>query len=248
MSKTGKTIEQQMHAGIEDNDPFAPHNLSAYEAPDRTEEEVNLSGNFLSTSPSTSKLFGAMLNVSKEIRPAQKMQDNPYFKSKYADLHDVSEVIREPALKHGVFYMQFWTKTHPVGCVNIETIISHPASGEWLKFESAMHVKDATNPQAIGSAITYAKRYALSGAFAVTQTERSLDDDGNRASGLKEVKKKVSDDTVVDGLLLEAKKGLEAYETAHKKLTADQRKMVSSEDRIALRKIANGNSATSATQ
>ena len=255
MSKQDKkTIEANMHAGIKDDDPFAPHivdpvginkKLDAYYP---EEEEVKISGGFLSTSQNTSNLFTAMLNVQREIKPAEKSSDNPYFKSKYADLHEVSEAIKEPALKHGILYMQFWTKTNPVGCVNIETLIAHPESGEWLKFESAMHVKDALNPQVIGSAITYAKRYSLSGIFALTSTEQSLDDDGNRAAGLKEAKQKVSDDTVVDGLLLEAKKGLEQYEIAHKKLTPEQRKMVSSKDRIALRKIANGNSGTTATQ
>ena len=255
MSKQDKkTIEANMHAGIKDDDPFAPHivapvginkKLDAYYP---EEEEVKISGGFLSTSQNTSNLFTAMLNVQREIKPAEKSSDNPYFKSKYADLHEVSEAIKEPALKHGILYMQFWTKTNPIGCVNIETLIAHPESGEWLKFESAMHVKDALNPQVIGSAITYAKRYSLSGIFALTSTEQSLDDDGNRAAGLKEAKQKVSDDTVVDGLLLEAKKGLEQYEIAHKKLTPEQRKMVSSKDRIALRKIANGNSGTTATQ
>jgi len=241
MSKTGKqSIEEQMHDGIkEDNDPFSPENLSLYEAPDRTgdKEEVTLSGDFLSTSQSTSKLFTAMLGVQREIKGLGKRQDNPFFKSKYADLHDVTEAIKGPTLNNGILYIQMWTRSGDEHMVTVETLVSHPESGEWMKFISSMYVKDHLNPQAIGSCVTYAKRYSLTGLFALAPE----DDDGNRAAGIKAVIAKESDKQVVKKLEAEAKKGLEAYEAAHKKLTPVERSMVSKEDRVALREIANGN-------
>ena len=82
MSKTGKkSIEGQMHAGVDD-DPFAPDNISLF-VPDRTkeEEEVKISGGFLSTSQNTSNLFGAMLNVQREIKPLKSLRTTPTLKA-----------------------------------------------------------------------------------------------------------------------------------------------------------------------
>ena len=80
----------------------------------------------------------------------------------------------------GLFFMQ------PLQMVQIgdqivqvvETIITHAPSGEKHMGQCPVRSQDPTNPQKMGSGITYAKRYALQAAFGLP----SEDDDGNAAS------------------------------------------------------------------
>ncbi len=55
------------------------------------------------------------------------------------------------------------------------------SSGQSVSAQFSMPVKDASNPQAVGSALTYARRYALMAAIGVAPE----DDDGNTAAGPK---------------------------------------------------------------
>ncbi len=65
----------------------------------------------------------------------------------------------------------------------LTTIIVHAESGEWMESSYVMPVAKQNDPQAMGSAITYARRYALASIFNLNQEES--DDDGNLASGIK---------------------------------------------------------------
>lgn len=125
----------------------------------------------------------ALSKAQGEIKPALKDSDNPFFKSKYADLAAVWEVCRIPLSKNGLTVMQ-----HPTAegsNVSVETLLIH-STGEWVSSKLTMIAKDAT-PQAIGSLITYGRRYSLSSIIGIAS---ELDDDGNAASGLKSDVKK----------------------------------------------------------
>lgn len=118
----------------------------------------------------------ALCKAQGDIKPAIKDTTNPFFKSKYADLASVWEACRGPLSNNGIFVSQ-----HPTleGCiVTIETMIMH-ISGEWMSSKLSMSSKD-TSPQAIGSTITYARRYSLSSIIGISSEE---DDDGNAATG-----------------------------------------------------------------
>jgi hypothetical protein len=129
----------------------------------------------MNKSESIKELAGALAKAQGEIKGALKDQNNPFFKSKYADLGSVVEAIRAPLSKHGLSYVQLTEPTEKDE-VRVETVILH-ASGEWIGSVLALPVSKA-DAQGFGSALTYARRYGLSAAFGVAPE----DDDGNAAA------------------------------------------------------------------
>ncbi len=129
----------------------------------------------MNKSDSIAALAVALSKAQGEMTTAKKDADNPYFKSKYADLASVWEACRAPLAKYGLSVCQM--PEYVDGYVFVQTILMH-ASGEWISSELRLKpVKD--DPQGMGSAITYARRYALSAAVGIAPE----DDDGNQASG-----------------------------------------------------------------
>lgn len=120
------------------------------------------------------ELSKALSAAQGEFKGASKAATNPFFHSNYATLKDVWEAIREPLAKHGLCIIQT-TDSVEAGVV-VNTMLSH-SSGLWVR--GKLFMRPAKNdPQAIGSAITYARRYALAAIVGVYQE----DDDGNTAS------------------------------------------------------------------
>lgn len=95
---------------------------------------------------------------------------------KYADLPDVIEAYRKPFSDNGLSIVQS-VSTAERG-VSITTMLLH-ASGQWIKDMLYMPVVD-NRPQAVGSAITYGRRYAVAAMVGVAPDE---DDDGHAAQG-----------------------------------------------------------------
>jgi len=119
------------------------------------------------------ELATALSKAQGEIEDAAKGAENPYFKSKYADLAAVRGVIREPLAKHGLAIVQ--NPATVQGGVEVETILLH-SSGQFMSSKLFMPVAKS-DAQGIGSAITYARRYSLLSILCLA-TE---DDDGNAA-------------------------------------------------------------------
>jgi hypothetical protein len=133
----------------------------------------------MKTSESIKNIAGAVLNFHKEVGKIPKTEKNPFFKSSYASLPVILDAISEPLLKAGLTFMQF-----PKGQNELETIIMHPESGEWMSETYYMKpVKE--DPQAFGSVITYQRRYALGAILGLNIDE---DDDANKATIQKESK------------------------------------------------------------
>lgn len=126
----------------------------------------------MKTSESILKITPAFLNAQKKIESVVKDQSNPFFKSKYADLSAVIEACKEKLNAEGIAILQ------PIDGMTVETILVH-TSGEWYSSSTPIVSKEQNNPQALGSAITYAKRYGLQSMVLLP----AEDDDGNRASG-----------------------------------------------------------------
>lgn len=119
------------------------------------------------------ELAAALAKAQGEIEGAVKGKENPHFRSKYADLGAVWEACRGPLSKNGLSIMQLPRADHAT--VEVETIILHE-SGEWISDTLAL-VASKQDAQGIGSAITYARRYALMAAVGIAPE----DDDGNAA-------------------------------------------------------------------
>lgn len=125
-------------------------------------------------SDSIKEIAAALHKAQGEMSGAKKGAANPFFKSKYADMNSVVDAVRVPFSNHGLSYSQF--PIYQDGLVGVETILMHE-SGEFISSELVLPItkKDA---QAAGSAITYARRYALQSIAGIP----SEDDDGNEAS------------------------------------------------------------------
>jgi len=130
----------------------------------------------MNSSPSIAKLAGALSAAQRELQPAVKDSTNPAFRSKYADLGAVWDACREAITNHGLSVAQLPT-TVDAGYVALETVLMHE-SGEWISSTvQTKLVKD--DPQGVGSALTYLRRYALSAMIGIVADE---DDDGHAAS------------------------------------------------------------------
>ena len=122
------------------------------------------------------ELYTALSNAQGKIENAKKTSLNPHFKSRYTDLAAVWDACREAMTSEGLAVVQLPCEAPP-GHVGLVTIITHK-SGQSLQEKFFMPVAQANNPQAVGSALTYAKRYALLGAAGIAPE----DDDGNAAT------------------------------------------------------------------
>ncbi len=125
-------------------------------------------------SESIKSLAEALNKAQDEMGGAAKDATNPFFKSKYADLSSVVQAIKQPFADNGLSYSQL--PLFEDGRVGVETILMH-ISGEWMAGKLLLPVTKQ-DPQAAGSAITYARRYALQAMAGIP----SEDDDGSLAS------------------------------------------------------------------
>ena len=128
----------------------------------------------MNKSESIKEIATALNKAQAEMSGAQKKSKNPFFKSSYANLEEVINCVKEPFMNNGLSYMQWPIASD--GYAGVETIIMH-TSGEWISSELLLKCSK-NDPQGMGSAITYARRYSLQAAAGVP----SEDDDGNKAS------------------------------------------------------------------
>lgn len=125
-----------------------------------------------------SEISKALAEFRKEVKQPLKDANNPFFKSKYVPLENVVEAIDDVAPNHGLSFTQ-WPVSDGNGNVGVSTMLLH-SSGQYIEYDPVYMKPDKQTPQAIGSAITYSKRYSLSAVFGITSDE---DDDGNQATG-----------------------------------------------------------------
>ena len=129
----------------------------------------------MNRSESIKELATALSKAQGAIKHAEKDGLNPHFKSSYATLASVLDAAKVPLASNGLCVSQ-----HVQGGDNLvlETIVMH-SSGEWIS--STMPIILSRNDmQALGSTITYAKRYAYAAIVGIASGD---DDDGEAAVG-----------------------------------------------------------------
>lgn len=127
------------------------------------------------TSETIDLISGALALAQAEFKPVAKNKQNPHFKNWYADLASIFDATRPSLSKHGIAISQF--PSFSEGRVEITTRLLHK-SGQWL--ENTLSLKPSGDtPQALGSAITYGKRYGVEAILGVSGED---EDDGNEAS------------------------------------------------------------------
>ena len=129
------------------------------------------------TSPEVTDLAKALIAVQHALQPAIKDRENPFAKSRYATLNSVMDSCRDALRTNGI-----WVTQYPVpaeaGHLGLVTKLTHAESGQWQSSLLVMPLPKA-DPQGYGSAMTYARRYALSAMLGMVTEE---DDDGEAAS------------------------------------------------------------------
>jgi hypothetical protein len=126
-------------------------------------------------SDSIVKVAEALSKAQAEIQPVIKDASNPFYGSKYADLATVWAAIRKPLTDNGLSVIQEPGTDN--GKITLTTTLLH-SSGEYIRSVISMPVTKS-DAQGYGSAITYARRYALQSIAGIAPE----DDDGNAAVG-----------------------------------------------------------------
>lgn len=117
-----------------------------------------------------------ILKIQSEIGVLVKTETNPFFKSKYMDINGLLEQLLPLLEKHGLLVMQPLQNID--GKPALKTIVIDTKEGKEL-LQGTMPLPDLQDPQKMGSAITYYRRYALQSLFLL----RAEDDDANMGSG-----------------------------------------------------------------
>lgn len=124
------------------------------------------------------ELAAALSQAQGEMTSAIKDSNNPFFRSKYANLNSYLNCSKGPLCKYGLSISQIPTETETG--VKLVTILLH-SSGQWLQSSLPINVKSdgKTNElQVFGSVLSYLKRYVLSSMLGIGSDD---DDDGNSA-------------------------------------------------------------------
>lgn len=121
-------------------------------------------------------LFTALAKAQAEMQTAGLSAENPYFKTRYADLSAVVKASRPALTKHGLSIIQ-QIITHQDGYTYLHTLLCH-MSGQWV--ESRVRIAPPkSDVQTLGSYITYLRRYSITALCGIVTSDE--DDDGTAA-------------------------------------------------------------------
>ena len=126
-------------------------------------------------SDSVTKIATALAKVAAEIENPTKNAENPHFRNRYADLAEIINTSRVLLAQHGLAVVQC-PGMDDLGRVTVESMLVHE-SGEWIKGTARSPIPKA-DPQGVGSATTYLRRYSLAALLGLAQE----DDDAETAS------------------------------------------------------------------
>ena len=116
-------------------------------------------------------IYKKLSEFQSKVEAVKKKATNPHFKSKYASLDGVLEVIKEPLREVGLTFTQI------PRIEGLETVIADIEDGTNYIKGTVPYLLTKNDMQGLGSAITYARRYALVSMLGLEQE----DDDGNKA-------------------------------------------------------------------
>ena len=127
----------------------------------------------MKTSESTKNVSAALVAAQRKMKHATKDSNNTHFRNDYASLESVIDATKPALVENGLILIQGMSEDG----ANLVTRLQH-SSGEFLESYTPI-VLSKNDMQGLGSAITYARRYASAAMLNISQA----DDDGNVASG-----------------------------------------------------------------
>lgn len=171
-----------------------------------TERENITSSSPISFTGDVAPFAKAFVAAQKATEAVKKAASNPHFKSKYADLAEVVEATVPALNANGIAVMQ--SPGFENGLVSVTTVLLHESGATAT---STLHLNPTkSDPQGIGSAITYGRRYAL---LAMTGAAPE-DDDGNAASAPRDNRQQSKPTPPAQPLAQRKAGALEAIRTA----------------------------------
>lgn len=152
------------------------------------------------TSESVNKLMSALAKAQSVLESAKKDALNPHFRAKYADLSSIFDAIRKPLADNGIAVMQGCkivdvarrpsAESKLTGTLGtdvlefVSVLVTRIAfEDQWIESDTPILCSKPNDPQALGSAITYARRYSLSAMLSV-----AVDDDDGEAAVTRDIK------------------------------------------------------------
>tara|TARA_R110000744_G_scaffold116248_3_gene217338 strand:+ start:946 stop:1695 length:750 start_codon:yes stop_codon:yes gene_type:complete len=127
--------------------------------------------NWVTMSDDISELAAALANAQADINPARKTSENPFLKNKFADLNSVLDSVRPALSRNGIAFPQMVESDGERDY--LVTLLAHK-SGQWIRSRMKLtcEASKGTNAnQAMGIAITYARRYSLTAMTGVSQED-----------------------------------------------------------------------------
>ena len=179
----------------------------------------------------TESIYIALAKAQAEFTPVLKNKTNQHLKNRYADLQSILDAVRPALNKHGLFLTQ--KVVTDAGRVCIETLVigesgDSLSSGQLFVPDVKMN-SGTTAIHAMGSAITYARRYSLSAFLGVTAED---DDDGNGARDAQAKQKGKPEFVLTEEMVANARAhaagGVEAYKAFYQAQSEDFRKALAS--------------------
>ena len=120
------------------------------------------------------ELYQALAKFQKDPPKVLKDAENPHFKQKYATLGAIMGAVLPKLNEVGLVVVQHTAnQDEDAGVVAVETHVIHASTGQ--EISSLLSAKTDGNPQHIGSALTYLRRYGLSTMLGLVTED---DDDG----------------------------------------------------------------------
>lgn len=123
------------------------------------------------------ELMKKMVEFQKNVKQPKKDKNNPFSKSSYASLQSVQETVVEALEPLGLSFFQDFGINNEGKTLSVQTVIISDLG--MIKFNPIVLPLEKITAQGVGSASTYARRYALTTNLAIVADE---DDDGNNAS------------------------------------------------------------------
>jgi len=116
-------------------------------------------------------IYSKLLEVQKEVGAISKDSKNPFFKSKYFDINQLIEHVQPVLNKHGLVL------TQPIHDGDVRSIIydTESKNEDVNMIYSSLTLPEYSDPQKLGSCITYYRRYTLASLLGL----QAEDNDGN---------------------------------------------------------------------
>jgi hypothetical protein len=174
-ARLSPTIERKVIAGISDALTTAGHTITPTQEAENMTEIVTIAP---ALAPDLAAALVAALGELADVGRT-KTADAGQYRYRYADLAAVLEQVRPVLARHGLAVMQA-VDTEPAGqaaAVSVSTLVVHVSGA--VHQSPPLRLTAPNDPQKVGSAVTYARRYSLMATLGIAAADE--DDDGAAA-------------------------------------------------------------------